>query len=117
MSGNKPQPEPTFVDQNLLMQYGITGSHSLNQCWPKSLVPYGVTKSDWPPNLFVSAFHFQYLQDVGCPITRDESGAYLDWLLGFAVRLEYGDQGRLCWLVHYMPNYMYFGRKINAMWG
>lgn len=32
-----------------------------------------------------------YLGEIGCPIGRDERLPLIDWLLGFALRLEYGD--------------------------
>ncbi|CAB1456687.1 unnamed protein product [Pleuronectes platessa] len=41
--------------------------------------------SDWP-----SAFQ-KYLQDVNCPFGVQEKHEALDWLLGLAVRYEYGD--------------------------
>ncbi|KAM9432170.1 RNA transcription, translation and transport factor protein-like isoform 2-T2 [Salvelinus alpinus] len=33
----------------------------------------------------------QYLRDVNCPFTVEERQESVDWLLGLAVRLEYGD--------------------------
>ena len=44
--------------------------------------------SNWP-----KAFQ-SYLQDLACPVTQDDLLGVIDWLLGYAVRLEYGDQGR-----------------------
>ncbi|XP_038865842.1 RNA transcription, translation and transport factor protein-like isoform X1 [Salvelinus namaycush] len=35
----------------------------------------------------------QYLRDVNCPFTVEERQESVDWLLGLAVRLEYGDNG------------------------
>ncbi|CAI9739332.1 Hypothetical predicted protein [Octopus vulgaris] len=32
-----------------------------------------------------------YLSELGCPYNADETPAVMDWLLGYAVRLEYGD--------------------------
>ena len=40
----------------------------------------------------VSIF-FQYLNDLSCPIEFNDRNTLIDWLLGFAVRLEYGDNG------------------------
>jgi len=34
----------------------------------------------------------KYLNDIGCPIISNTSEEILDWLVGFAVRLEFGDQ-------------------------
>lgn len=36
----------------------------------------------------------QFLQDVSCPFGVQERQEALDWLLGLAVRYEYGDNGR-----------------------
>ncbi|XP_052437037.1 RNA transcription, translation and transport factor protein [Carassius gibelio] len=44
-----------------------------------------ITSSDWPK-------HFEkYLQDVNCPFSTQERQETVDWLLGLAVRFEYGD--------------------------
>uniref|UniRef100_H3B9U2 RNA transcription, translation and transport factor protein n=1 Tax=Latimeria chalumnae TaxID=7897 RepID=H3B9U2_LATCH len=44
-----------------------------------------IHSSDWPN-------HFQkYLQDVNCPFEAPDRQETIDWLLGLAVRLEYGD--------------------------
>ncbi|KAI4831586.1 hypothetical protein KUCAC02_001122 [Chaenocephalus aceratus] len=43
------------------------------------------THSDWP-----KAFH-QYLQDLNCPFGGEQQPEAVDWLLGLAVRYEYGD--------------------------
>ncbi|XP_063040726.1 RNA transcription, translation and transport factor protein [Engraulis encrasicolus] len=44
-----------------------------------------IPSSDWPKS-------FQkYLQDVNCPFGAEERQEAVDWLLGLAVRLEYGD--------------------------
>ncbi|XP_077462165.1 RNA transcription, translation and transport factor protein [Stigmatopora argus] len=44
-----------------------------------------IPNSDWP-----KAFH-KYLQDVNCPFGVSERAEAVDWLLGLAVRYEYGD--------------------------
>lgn len=44
-----------------------------------------VTNPDWE-----QAFQ-KYLNDLGCTFPLDDRNALIDWLLGFAVRLEYGD--------------------------
>ncbi|XP_057685266.1 RNA transcription, translation and transport factor protein isoform X2 [Corythoichthys intestinalis] len=44
-----------------------------------------IPSSDWP-----KAFH-RYLQDVSCPFGTSERAEAVDWLLGLAVRYEYGD--------------------------
>ena len=35
----------------------------------------------------------QYMKDVNCPFKMQERQETVDWLLGLAVRLEYGDNG------------------------
>lgn len=37
----------------------------------------------------------QYLQDVNCPFSVQERQETVDWLLGLAVRFEYGDNGMI----------------------
>ncbi|XP_041637976.1 RNA transcription, translation and transport factor protein [Cheilinus undulatus] len=44
-----------------------------------------IPSSDWP-----QAYQ-KYLQDVSCPFSAQERQEALDWLLGLAVRYEYGD--------------------------
>uniref|UniRef100_A0AAZ3RUH8 RNA transcription, translation and transport factor protein n=1 Tax=Oncorhynchus tshawytscha TaxID=74940 RepID=A0AAZ3RUH8_ONCTS len=44
-----------------------------------------IPSSGWPKSFE------QYLQDVNCPFTVEERQESVDWLLGLAVRLEYGD--------------------------
>lgn len=44
-----------------------------------------IPSSDWP-----QAYQ-KYLQDVSCPFSVQERQEALDWLLGLAVRYEYGD--------------------------
>uniref|UniRef100_A0A6I8PDV1 RNA transcription, translation and transport factor protein n=1 Tax=Ornithorhynchus anatinus TaxID=9258 RepID=A0A6I8PDV1_ORNAN len=39
-------------------------------------------------------FFEKYLKDVNCPFKTQERQETIDWLLGLAVRLEYGDNGR-----------------------
>lgn len=43
---------------------------------------------------WVSLSCVQYLQDVNCPFGGPERQEALDWLLGLAVRYEYGDNGK-----------------------
>ena len=38
--------------------------------------------------------YFQYLTELGCPYAAKERLSVLDWILGYAVRLEYGDDGK-----------------------
>ena len=37
----------------------------------------------------------RYLGELNCPYPFTDRAAVTDWLLGYAVRLEYGDDGRL----------------------
>lgn len=41
-----------------------------------------------------SVLWFQYVEDLGCPYSISQKNAVLDWLMGYAVRLEYGDDGK-----------------------
>jgi len=45
-----------------------------------------VSSESWP-----SALH-KYLSDLACPLMSGSSGEILDWLLGTAVRFEYGEK-------------------------
>lgn len=44
--------------------------------------------------VWVSCACVQYVQDVNCPFGGPERQEALDWLLGLAVRYEYGDNGK-----------------------
>ncbi|CAH1262861.1 C14orf166 [Branchiostoma lanceolatum] len=44
-----------------------------------------IQSADWP-----IAFK-QYLEELACPVNHGDKSAVMDWLLGYAVRLEYGD--------------------------
>uniref|UniRef100_A0A8D2HPY1 RNA transcription, translation and transport factor protein n=1 Tax=Urocitellus parryii TaxID=9999 RepID=A0A8D2HPY1_UROPR len=44
-----------------------------------------IHSSDWPK------FFEKYLRDVNCPFKIQDGQEAVDWLLGLAVRLEYGD--------------------------
>ncbi|KAH3844395.1 RNA transcription, translation and transport factor protein-like [Dreissena polymorpha] len=44
-----------------------------------------IASADW------SRAFDKYLRDLGCPYPPADRSAMLDWLLGYAVRLEYGD--------------------------
>ncbi|XP_016423068.1 RNA transcription, translation and transport factor protein [Sinocyclocheilus rhinocerous] len=44
-----------------------------------------IPSSDWPK------YFEKYLQDVNCPFSAHERQETVDWLLGLAVRFEYGD--------------------------
>lgn len=43
--------------------------------------------------MFSSLSTPQYMKDVNCPFKIQERQETVDWLLGLAVRLEYGDNG------------------------
>uniref|UniRef100_A0A3B4U7E9 RNA transcription, translation and transport factor protein n=1 Tax=Seriola dumerili TaxID=41447 RepID=A0A3B4U7E9_SERDU len=47
-----------------------------------------IPSSEWP-----KAYQ-KYLQDVNCPFGVQEKQEAVDWLLGLAVRYEYGDNGK-----------------------
>lgn len=49
----------------------------------------GVEEADW-----VTAYQ-KYLGSLNCPINPNARPAVLDWLLGLAVRFEYGDNGMI----------------------
>lgn len=44
-----------------------------------------ILSAEWPQ------FYKQFLEDVSCPFSTEERQEALDWLLGLAVRYEYGD--------------------------
>ncbi|DBA13530.1 TPA: hypothetical protein GDO54_018664 [Pyxicephalus adspersus] len=44
-----------------------------------------IHSSEWPKQ------YEKYLKDVSCPFKLQERQEAIDWLLGLAVRLEYGD--------------------------
>ncbi|KAJ4448192.1 hypothetical protein ANN_10205 [Periplaneta americana] len=46
-----------------------------------------INSSDW-----TKAFK-QYRDDLACPVQSEKSAELLEWLLAFAVRLEYADNG------------------------
>lgn len=48
-----------------------------------------MTSSDWTKCLQ------QYLDELGCPYQPSQRPQLIDWLLGYAVRLEYGDNGKI----------------------
>lgn len=58
----------------------------------------GVEEADW-----VTAYR-RYLGSLNCPVNPNERAAVLDWMLGLAVRFEYGDNGML----HFFPQSMHF---------
>ncbi|XP_060552844.1 RNA transcription, translation and transport factor protein-like [Ruditapes philippinarum] len=45
-----------------------------------------IESSDWPKALE------NYVQELGCPYPISERLALIDWMLGYAVRLDYGDE-------------------------
>lgn len=51
----------------------------------------------WQPlneSTCITLYVFQYLGQLQCPYKSDDLTAVIDWLLGYAVRLEYGDSGK-----------------------
>lgn len=54
----------------------------------------GVEEADW-----ATAYRC-YLGSLNCPVNPNERAAVLDWLLGLAVRFEYGDNGMACFASH-----------------
>jgi RLL motif-containing protein 1 len=47
-----------------------------------------INSSDWPKTFK------QYRDDLACPVLSGKPGEQLEWLLAFAVRLEYSDSGK-----------------------
>nr|CAD7261059.1 unnamed protein product [Timema shepardi] len=47
-----------------------------------------IKSADWP-----KAFE-RYRNDLACPVQGDKDSEHLEWLLSFAVRLEYSDNGK-----------------------
>ncbi len=37
---------------------------------------------------------FQYMRDLESPLPNDDRSSSLDWLLGYSIRLEYGDNSK-----------------------
>ena len=67
-------PKDLTHDQSILVQVMVwccqATSHYLNQCWPRSLPPYGVTRPQWvnttKPTFYVSCnFFFSILNALG----------------------------------------------------
>uniref|UniRef100_A0A8C1Y6H2 RNA transcription, translation and transport factor protein n=1 Tax=Cyprinus carpio TaxID=7962 RepID=A0A8C1Y6H2_CYPCA len=56
-----------------------------------------IPSSDWPK------YFEKYLQDVNCPFSAQQRQETVDWLLGLAVRFEYGDNGMMV-ILHYSNN-------------
>lgn len=65
----------TWLEDQKIRHYKISDRDALrdieNEAWPQSFE--------------------QYLSELGCPHSVQDSAAVMDWLLGYAVRLEYGD--------------------------
>ncbi|UYV74492.1 C14orf166 [Cordylochernes scorpioides] len=62
--------------------------------WPtefQQIVPYQEMELRMFIFQIVFCFTAQYLQDLSCPLKEPDRAALTDWLLGQAVRLEYGD--------------------------
>uniref|UniRef100_S4RXL4 RNA transcription, translation and transport factor protein n=1 Tax=Petromyzon marinus TaxID=7757 RepID=S4RXL4_PETMA len=51
-----------------------------------------IHSTEWP------GYFEKYLADVCCPFTAKERAEVTDWLLGLGVRLEYGDNGLVCFV-------------------
>ncbi len=49
----------------------------------------------------------QYLQDVNCPFSAQERQETVDWLLGLAVRFEYGDNGMMIIIIIIINQWLY----------
>jgi RLL motif-containing protein 1 len=47
-----------------------------------------INSSDWPKTFR------KYRDDLACPVQSEKSSELLEWLLAFAVRLEYADNGK-----------------------
>lgn len=47
-----------------------------------------ISSCDWPKTFQ------QYRDDLACPIQSEKPGEVLEWLLAFAIRLEYSDNGK-----------------------
>ena len=52
------------------------------------------------------ALTFQYLDDLQCPHKTTDKNAMLDWILGYSIRLEYGDNGMMFYIHQYIYMYM-----------
>ena len=80
------------------MNTGSTASHCLNQCWPRSLMPYGVTRPQWVNHVHklrpIISWHYSetnnykgkksgFTNNERHPISRPHGWAigYLSWVL------------------------------------
>uniref|UniRef100_G1QFM0 RNA transcription, translation and transport factor protein n=1 Tax=Myotis lucifugus TaxID=59463 RepID=G1QFM0_MYOLU len=64
-----------------------------------------IHSSDWPK------FFEKYLTDVSCPFKIQYRQEAIDWLLGLAVRLEYGDNGTIDMFL--LACQLKFGKKLT----
>jgi hypothetical protein len=48
--------------------------------------------------------HFQYIEDLDCPVNPEMKEQVIDWLLGYAVHLEYSDKGKIIFKVRNQRN-------------
>jgi len=48
-----------------------------------------IKSADWPK------YFIQYLNDLECPIDQSDTSGVLDWLLGWAIHLEYGENKQI----------------------
>ncbi len=62
--------------------------------WPENVTSFSTPVSTLVSDVILSVISCaQYLQDVNCPFGAEERQEAVDWLLGLAVRYEYGDNG------------------------
>ncbi|XP_072254118.1 RNA transcription, translation and transport factor protein [Pyxicephalus adspersus] len=70
-----PPPIRPILHPNKIRHYKIEDRGNLRN----------IHSSEWPKQ------YEKYLKDVSCPFKLQERQEAIDWLLGLAVRLEYGD--------------------------
>lgn len=66
-----------WLEDQKIRHYKIEDRENLRQ----------ITNPEWK-------LHFaKYLEDVGCPLKNAKLVEQLEWLIGYAVKLEYSDNG------------------------
>jgi hypothetical protein len=60
---------------------------------------------------------FKYLEDIGLPrqVNRDNRNEVLDWLVSYAIRLEYSDNGEnLISSSHILTRFIFYKAKLST---
>lgn len=71
-----------WLEEQKIRHYRVEDRSALRQ----------IDSDNWPETFT------QYVNDLACPVKSDKKVELLEWLLGHAVRLEYGDNSKY-WLI------------------